>query len=127
EDKRRTAVAGHERRGRVNFGNHRRNTQIRYSAISVSGTIAFAAISPGQRNAAPMAAATTMPRAATLIQLMHSTWVRLALRNLAFWGPTSLFYPPPPPPTKSAVPLPVFDTAQHPRPIRYGHIGAALR
>ena len=66
------------------IGNHRRNTQIKYRAISVSGTIAFAAISPGQCNAAPMAAATTTPRAATLIQPVHSTWVRLTLRNLAF-------------------------------------------
>jgi hypothetical protein len=57
--------------GKRNFNsNHRRNTQTRYRAISVSGILALAATSAGQRNAAPMAAATTALNAATLTQPM---------------------------------------------------------
>ena len=48
----------------------RRNTQTKYRAISVSGIIALAAISPGQRIAAAMAAAAMMPKTASLIQFM---------------------------------------------------------
>ena len=51
-------------------GHRRRNTQTKYRAISVSGIIALAAISPGQRIAAAMAAAAMMPKTASLIQFM---------------------------------------------------------
>ena len=56
--------------GIVRCGHRRRSTQTKYRAISVSGIIALAAISPGQRIAAAMAKAAMMPKTASLIQFM---------------------------------------------------------